>query len=345
MTDQNETLENQPENRRSHWVGIGISFSVLAVVVMIGAFGYGFFQLSQINVGLARSVSDLQSRWENSQKQVAVLQKNVDELEQAGQKSLELSAQQEKVLSEWRAAQQGDMNKWHVAEARYLVKLANDHLQFSHDINMALILLQQADSVLQNLQDPGLLEIRKSVAADIANLQALPQTDVTSLYLRAIALDAQVNQLPLPASPLKNDSQPAPAAAVSPDLPWWKAGLEYAWQGLNRIVIIRKNGGNALPLVLPEEKIFLYQNLHAQMENVIWSILHGNIAVYQASLVRVTAWIQQYFDQDSQATKNMLQSLDELRKINIQPPVTNLSNTLQLFEQNFAKTDQAQAGQ
>lgn len=345
MTDQQEIPDNPPESRRFHWAGIGIFFSVLAIIILAGAFGYAFFQLSRVNVGLAVSVSDLQSRWENSQKQVETLQKSVNEMEQSGQKSNELLAQQEKVMSEWRAAEQGDLVKWHVAEARYLVKLANDHLQFSHDIKTALILLQQADGSLQNLDEPDLLALRKSVSGDIAALQALPQADVTSLYLRAAALDEQLDQLPLSASPLKNDKQAATQSVPAPALPWWKAGMDYVWEGLGRIVVVRKYNTSALPLVLPEEKVFLYQNLHARMEIVIWGILHGNAGIYQASLVRMTDWIKQYFDQNAQSTKAMLQNLEELQNINIEPPAMNLSPTLDLFEQYLAKTGQAQAGQ
>jgi uroporphyrin-3 C-methyltransferase len=265
----------------------------------------------------------------------------VSDLQQAGQKSQDLATQQEKVMADWHAAQQGDLNKWHVAEAQYLVKLANDHLQFSHDVNLALILLQQADATLQNSQDPNLLDIRKAVAADVANLQNLPSVDVTALYTRVTALDAEVDQLPLPKSPLKTDEN-APIV-VAKDLPWWKAGMEYAWQGLNKIVIVRKNVNGVLPLVLPEEKMFLYQNLHAQLEDVIWSILQRNQTIYQASLARLMAWIPLYFDQDAQATKTFVQALVELQKSNIQPATVNLADTMNLFDQ-YLQTNQPKVG-
>lgn len=345
MTDEQITQDNQPVSHRSRRTSVVIFFFMMVLIALIGAFGYGYFQLSQVNMDLARSVSDMKSRNDNDQTQITALQQSVQALQQSAQKSQDLSAEQEKIMSEWRAAQQGDLNKWHVAEAQYLTKLANDNLQFSHNIDLALMLLRQAEMALQDSQAVDVLELRKAIATDIANVQSLPQVDVTSLYLRIAALNEQVDKLPLPQSPLKQDNQPLTAASIPQDLPWWKAAMEYTWQALNKIVIVRKNSKDTLPLVMPEEKMFFYQNLHAQMENVMWSILHRDQAIYQTSLTRLIAWIPQYFDQDAQATKSLLQSLTEMQQINIQPSTMDLSNTLKLFDQYSSGTTNDSAGE
>jgi len=342
MTDESvPQQDNQPEKRCSKWARLGLSISTLAVVVFICGFGYGYFELSKVNVQLAQLVTDLQKQVTNGQSDITGMQQSVNALQQSMQKSQELSSQQEKLMSEWRAAQQGDMNKWHAAEAQYLTKMADVQLQYSHNTKMAVTLLQSADKELQNTQDPGLLDVRKSLTSDLTNLQALPQVDVTTLFLRLNALNDLVDKLPLPASPLKADNQ-APAASSSSQTSWWKTGLDSAWQGLNKIVIIRKNGSSALPLVLPDEKIFLYQNLHAQLENVAWGLLHDNAEVYSSGLTRAIAWIQHYFDQDAQETKTMLQQLSELQKMNIHPEVISLANTLQLFDSYLANVKAGQ---
>ncbi|MBX3708512.1 MAG: uroporphyrinogen-III C-methyltransferase [Gammaproteobacteria bacterium] len=346
MTDQKTIEENQPDNqpktRFINWASVGIFFSMLALIIFVLAFGYGYFGLSRVNVKLAAMVSDLQSSVVSHQNDVAALKKSVSEMQSILQKAQEFSARQEQIISEWNVAQKGNLNQWQVAEAQYLTKMADDYLQFSYNTNTAVMLLQQADKTLQDIQEPRLLEIRKSLAIDLANLQALPQVDVTSLYLRLNAINDQVDQLSLPVNPLHANNQQDAPITVPSGLPWWKAGLEYTWQGLSRVVVVRKNGAAALPLVLPEEKIFLYQNLHAQIENAMWSVLHRNPEVYQASLSRAARWVKQYFDQEVPATKAMLQNIEELKKINIQPPTIHFSNTLQLFNHYFVQTKQGQ---
>jgi len=335
MTEQKTAEQKQPEAHRS-WVNVGIFFSTLGILILICAFGYGYFALSKVNVDLAQMVADLTQKNAGHQHDIATMQTSLNDLQQIAQKSQALSAQQEQFMSEWRSAQKGDLNKWRIAEAQYLVKLADDQLQFSNNIQLAILLAQEADKILANMQDASVNEIRNSLATDLLNLRAAPQVDITALYLRLTALNKQVDKLSLPFNPIKVEQTNLPATNTA-GLPWWKAGLVYSWDALRKIVVVRNYGSNILPLVMPDEKIFLYQNLHAQMEDVMWGLLHRHAEVYKASLLRATAWIKQYFAQEAQETKTMLHEMDALQKENVQPAVMNLSNTLQLFEQYYAQ--------
>jgi uroporphyrin-3 C-methyltransferase len=333
MTEQNNEQQKKLKTGRSHWVNTGIFFSTLAVIIVIVAFGYGYFALSKMNVDLAQMVSDLTQQNVRQKQDITAIQTSLSDLQQITQKSQALSAQQEQFISEWRSAQKGDLNKWHITEAQYLVKLADDQLQFSRNIQLAALLLQEADKILAGMQDGSVNEIRKSLATDLLNLQAAPKVDITALYLRLTALNNLIDKLPLPFNPLKADGDsPLPAANTS-ELPWWKAGLVYSWDALRKIVIVRKNESNTLPLVMPDEKIFLYQNLHAQMEDAMWGLLHHHEAVYKASLVRAAAWVKQYFVQDAAESRAALQEIEALQKENIEPAAMNLSHSLQLFDQ------------
>lgn len=320
MTDEEKPVKTS----RSFWTGICIFISVVTAVVCVTGLAYCYLQVADVDNRFAKIQSELQKpEMSGQQDSIISLQNAVNTMQQSMQKSQELSAQQEKLIAEWRAAQNGDLNKWHVAQAGYLIKMANDQLQYMHNIKLAIQILQQADKELQSSQDAGLLELRKSLATDIANLQALQPVDVTAVFLQLNAINNLVDKLPLPIQPLKQDET---QNTVSGQTSKWKAGLDSVWAGLNKIVIIRKNDASALPLVLPEEKIFLYQNLHAQLESASWGLLHDNAEVYTTSLERARGWIAQYFVQDAPETKSLLQQLAELQKINIQAPVMTLSS-------------------
>lgn len=265
---------------------------------------------------------------------MTVMKKDLVDLKQANEKSAELSDKQERMINEWQAAQKGDVEKWQVAEAQYLTKLANDHVQFTHNVVLALTLLQQADQILQAINDSALFDLRQALANDITNLKALPEVDVTGLYVRLSALSGQVVQLPLPASPLGVENGFVPTKTPA-NAAWWQSGLDRSWDALRKIVIVRKVGANDTPLVMPEEKTFLYQNLHAQLEDAMWGVLHRNNQVYQDSLARCVAWTKTYFLQEASETKNMLQSLAELQKENVEAPSASLSETLRLFDAYF----------
>ena len=314
---ESEIKEEPGKKGRSIWVKIGIFFSTIAIVILVIAYAYAYFELLRLNQQLLQV-----SAPSNHADALTEMQNKINVLQQSMQKSETLSSQQEQLLSEWKQAQAGDLSQWHVVQAEYLVRMANDQLFFAHQVQTALQLLQAADKELQFSQNPVLLNIRKSIATDLANLQALPSVDVTAIFLRLNAMHDVIDKLPLPIQPLKAEQTSSSHQAST-----WKAGLQSAVDALNKIVIIRKNDASALPLVMPDEKIFLYQNLHAQVDQAAWGLLHENPAIYVSSLARAISWIQQYFVQDAAETKSMLQQLMELQKINVQPASVTLSTT------------------
>lgn len=89
---------------------------------------------------------------------------------------------------------------------------------------------------------------------------------------------------------------------------------------------MRNTGTTAAPLIFPEEKMFLYQNLHAQLENAMWAALHHNPDVYKTSLARASAWITQYFAQEAPETKAVLARLNELQQVDVKAAVATNTN-------------------
>lgn len=333
----NEEIVSTP--RYSVWGRIGMLFITLAVAVFMGAFGYGYYELSKVNIALAHEMSKVDQQSTDTQHELTALQQTVGTLQDGLSKSQNLAAEQEQLVAEWRSAQKGDLDKWRLAEAQYLIKIANDHLQFTHDAPMAITLLQRADGTLQNVQNGNVLEIRKAIASDVTTLQAVPQVDATSLYLHIDALNAQLEQLPLPVDSLKAPTTDMASVDIPANTPWWKAGLIRSWQTLRHFVVVRNMGASGMPLIFPEEKTFLYQNLHAQLQNAMWAVLHRDNDIYQASLTSASKWIQQYFDQEAPETKTILQNIAELQKMDIKPAELNLNATLQLFNSDSATSD------
>ncbi len=329
--------ESIPARRQSGWERMGIVIMILAVAGFMGAFGYGYYELSNVNVALARTMASVEQRSSETQQSVSTLHQTVSALEDDVAKSQHLAAEQEKLVTEWRNAQKGDLDKWRIAEAQYLTKIANDHLVFTHDTGMAITLLQRADATLQSVQNADVLEIRKAIAADVTTLQSAPQIDTTSLYLHINALNAQMEQLPLLADTL-NSTTSNTSIDIPADAPWWRAGLLRSWQVINKFIVVRNMNASGVPLIFPEEKTYLYQNLHAQMQNAMWAVLYRYNDVYQASLANTIAWIQKYFVLDAPETKTILQNLQELQQMDIKPVVASLDTTLQLFDMAAAQT-------
>lgn len=329
MTEDNDIKTTAPKSHK----GI-IIFILIGLAILLAGLGVAYFQLFRVNTSLAESVSNLQSNVAKSQDDLNAVQKNVSDLQSTEQSHDAIAQQQEKQLAEWRAAQNGDLNKWHRAEAEYLVKMANDNLQFSNNTALAISLLERADQELASIQDGSAASIRQAIQQNLTTIKALPQINTDDLYSQLINIDKQIDQLPLPANPLQPEIT-APTA-TDPNQSWWQGAMDRIGTAMRKIVIVRKVGENAAPVVTPEEKGFLYQNLHAQLQNAIWGLLHRDNKVYQASIDRMQAWIKLYFVQDAELTTNTLQTLSELAKTDVQAQSINLDDTLTLFSNTQA---------
>jgi uncharacterized protein HemX len=67
------------------------------------------------------------------------------------------------------------------------------------------------------------------------------------------------------------------------------------------------------------------------MENALWAVLNRDQGIYQAALMRMHAWIAQYFNAQAPETTTALTQLQSLASQNIGVPSINLEGTQQQF--------------
>ena len=93
-------------------------------------------------------------------------------------------------LAELTANKPTTPRQWRMAEAAFLLRMANHILQFEGDINAALMALQRADDVLLAIQagqkkdEYDLLPVRTVLAQEVLALKNVQRVDVQGIYLR-----------------------------------------------------------------------------------------------------------------------------------------------------------------
>jgi uroporphyrin-3 C-methyltransferase len=308
------TTNTTDEKIRSRkWANIGIIFSCIAIIILLIVFYLGYFYLDSANQHMIRENRNLQTN-------VGALRGNIQETQQQVQQ-LKQELQKQQVTTK-------DLNQ--VISAEYLVKMAQIRSSFDNDSAQTLNLLQMAAQEVKNLPDPRLEPVRQALAADIANIQSVPQVNKTELYFRLIALNDQIDKIPLP-----DKLEAKPVTAPSQALSWWRRGLHETWQALRQIVIIRHNTEGMPPFVSPEQKQFFYLNAHAELEQAIWALLRNNEDIYRSSLQQTANWIQKYAVTNDQVTQTVLKNLNELLAIKIRSELPKLNASLQAFQGYF----------
>jgi uroporphyrin-3 C-methyltransferase len=221
---------------------------------------------------------------------------------------------------------------WLLMEAEYLIQLANYRLLFERDINTAVSALESADVRLRETGDPGILTVRKVIAEAIQSLKQVPQADLAGLSLTLSAVNKDVENLPL-ATPdpksKKHEEEQAQKENASRHVDSWSELPAAIWSDLKSLIVIRDHEAPIQPLLSPDERFFLTENLRLQIEQARLAMLSGQANVYDERLATAISWIEKYFDKESSITKSTLDTLKQLKAQAIAPELPDISNTYQ----------------
>ncbi|MFV8818067.1 uroporphyrinogen-III C-methyltransferase [Haliea sp. E17] len=231
--------------------------------------------------------------------------------------------QQQQLLDSFTA---NDKDSWLRAEAQYLLRLANQRVLMARDPQSAVALLQSADNILRELQDPGLHGVRAAVAAEIAALNAVPRVDVEGIYLRLSALIEQAGKLKIFEAP-----EIVQGSAVEPADDWkvrLRRGYEQAVEKLSQYIVIRRRDVPMQALMDPQWEGLVRQNLRMLLEQSQVALLNGNQVLYHESLERARHWVAQFADTDEAAAAAMDREISVLQQEVVAVEMPDLSRSV-----------------
>ena len=219
-------------------------------------------------------------------------------------------------------------NDWLMAEAEYLIQLANHRLLLEKDVATAAVALKAADARLAEVADPALLSVRKILANDLVTLNNIPTIDLAGLSVTLSALSKNIPNLPLrtpdPKTHKINKEVKENSSSNVESIQQLPAAI---WRDIKSLIVIRNHEKPLKPLLAPNQHFFLVQNLALLLEQSRLALLNGHNEIYQERLETTEKWISQYFDTEHNVTRNMLANIDELKKFNINPILPDISST------------------
>jgi uroporphyrin-3 C-methyltransferase len=219
-------------------------------------------------------------------------------------------------------------NDWLLAEAEYLVQLANHRLLLEKDVTTAAVALKAADTRLAEVADPALLPIRKILAKDLQTLNNIPTIDLAGLSVTLSALSNNISNLPLNTpDPKTHKISQTEKTSASTEVKSVKDLPAAIWKDIKSLIVIRNHEKPLQPLLAPEQHFFLVQNIGLLLEQSRLALLNGHNEIYQERLATTVKWLNQYFDTEHNVTRNMLSSIAELQKFDIDPTLPDISST------------------
>jgi len=221
-------------------------------------------------------------------------------------------------------------NAWLLAEAEYYMQIANAQLQLAGNPHLAALALHMADERVTQLADPALIEVRRTLADELAALEAMENPDIEGITLTLSSLARVVDTLPLRQASTRRDDAEVPG---DDEL----GAFERAWASVKGVasglVRVTPPDESAIPLMSPDAEYFLRTNLTLQLQVARLALLRGEQAVFQQSLDDASSWLRTYFDASSAQVESALDTIAEIRDDLYPVTAPDISGSLRLLRQ------------
>ena len=309
--------------------------SWINLVLMLGLFavaGYAGFLGWQQQQKTSGEVAVLRDRPAQAQAKADALgQREQDLLQQAQSLTKSANSLQEQVahntdrLGKLPGAERQD---WLLAEAEYLLRLANQRLQLERDWDGAISMLTAADNVLLETRNPRMNMVRSEIARELLALRAVPAIDNVGAIARLQAMQEQVTSLPwMPEKLILDPVTEQPVETLDKQEWYWQLWNNIS-DSISRMVRITERDAPIAAPLTPDQQYYLQQNMNLMLEQAQVALLREQAELYQSSLKRVSDWLDQYLVIEDERTRAARAALTELQNWDVNPAVPDISESL-----------------
>lgn len=350
MTESNAqlpaTINQQPAKRQRLWPLWILALLALLAVIVLGLWSWQQWNNAQT---MQQSISNLQQETaqldqlygQAGNQRSQRLQALEDKL--AGQREL-IATQQRQIdhnARELLEAGNRTRTDWLLAEAEYLLRIANQRLMIEKDIRGALAALKSADEVLNESDDIGVYPVRQQLAKEIMALKGLTGVDRTGLYLTLEAAIDSIHELTddalasdrLESTLAQNDGDTSASNELTD---WWTDAWNSTKSTLSQVVVVRRLDEPVKPLLSPEQSAYVRLNLQLMLEEAELAVLRGHQVLYTRALKKASTTIDTWYDSSNPRIIALSDTLEELASQDIDPDLPDISRSLQLLKSRLA---------
>lgn len=343
--------DDKPKSPPKSNGGLWFAITMLLIFSITGAGFYFFTQLRDKQEGLGgevkgeltRQINDYQAQLTAIQSQIAALQSEIAGKEDHFNKTLadfsalhtQKTEATRKELSDKVLQVQRQLGKtrgdWLVADAEYLLSVANERLHLVGDINTTRVALEAADQRLRESGDTGTIKIREQIAKELSQIQDINVPDLVGLYTSIQTLESEVAKLalvlPYSGKPLTPPGEASNSSAVSEDS---NDLLNAAIQELEGIVTIKHSDKPVKEILTKEQAEFIREQLKVKLEMVKMALVQQNDALYQAALDDLKIDVDQHFTVND-AAKKFADEISRLQTIKLRSQLPDISLSLKML--------------
>ncbi|WP_205341165.1 uroporphyrinogen-III C-methyltransferase [Denitrificimonas caeni] len=315
----------------------GKGLAVLALLFGLGGLGAGVWSVLQIQASndlsaqqqqqlssMLSQTKDLAGR-EQQLSQTLAQMPSASQLQQGRELLASVQAEQQLLSQRLETILGASRQDWRLAEAEHLLRMASLRLTALHDTNSARFLLQAADQILMEQDDPAAFAAREQLANSIAALNSSSTLDRTGLFVQLGALHQQASQLThLAPEFIQSQGQQADVAQGDGPGRWaqW-------WEQISRYVRIDFNASEQVqPLLAGQSLTQVRLALGLALEQAQWAALNGATEVYQQALQQALAILEAHFSVKDSSVSSLRTQLSELHEQKVSEELPDLNAAL-----------------
>jgi uncharacterized protein HemX len=251
-----------------------------------------------------------------------------DEKLAANKKELSISIEQ---IKRQLGKTRGD---WLIADAEYLLTVANQRLHLVGDVNAAIKALTAADQRLRESGSGSVFKVREEIAEEISLLKNVQVPDIVGIFskLKLISKASQDLTIRLPYPGKEIAVELGSNIDADDDTNQWLSDLLGDLHGL---VSIRRVEQPVRAIISHEDAHFIRQQLKLKIEVAMLSLLQHQDDLFKQDLEESKLWVNNNFEANEQSEQVIL-DIKELQNTPLHSDVPDVSKSLTMLR-NISK--------
>lgn len=321
---QDKAKPNKAKTKPAKAPGSGMAkfLALIAILITLAASALGYQQLLLVKQQLAEQQTTTDSA-QPADKQFDTFKQNLAKRLDGFKDQQHLLQGKINALESSISAAASEANRdqrgWVLAEAEYLMNMANARLRLLRDVSSAIEALKGADQRIASLADPSLFPVQEALADEISNLQAMGIMDSNSVALKLINLAKLVRKMP-PAQVILGSEKVAADEEANVMLATFlnKIGL----QKNQRAFDARPTQVDILNM---DQKILL------DLDAARHAVLRFDQKTYAAHISAALQTLEQHYDSENAQVQTLAEELRSISSRNIFPALPDISQSSSLL--------------
>ena len=329
-------------------------FLLFIIVLLASSAGAYFFWQQQLTIKKLSANNDFQNRkltkvadkLEQTRKNLYEQQQLITQLTEASKQLssnfISLSDSQQTLIKTSENVfniTHRNQKQWLLSEVSYLLSLANQRLLVSRDIKTAVAALKAANNRLHDLADPGLLNLRKTIADEVAQLNLLSQPDINGIAFSLDNISVMVTQLPFKTAQQKHIEKTQRTEKVELASLDQESFLSPVWERLKTLVSIKKHSRDIRATETVIEKADIDNQLRYRIEASRLALINQNTKIFNHEIKSALTLISTYYDQNDNRVATLLTELTSLSTLNLLPELPDITGSWLKLQKFIAIAD------